>query len=405
MIQFSTKPVKHSALAALLRTTTASCTPHRLALPSTGSGCYPQKRLSLHNSPSTHFRPSPPLRSRARGSTTPCSVITTKKTPMLCGLSTKATPEPKTLAPEVVEITERKIDLDGRITLNVREAGGDGPLVVMVHGFPESSYSWRHQLKALAAAGYKAVAYDQRGYGASDKPEDSAAYNIAELCKDCKELIGALGYENAVVVGHDWGSVIQWNMCLFYPEVVTATASLSVPFTERQPQLPTIDMKEKYGDDFYILKFQEVGMMEDLWMKDVRKYAYAFFVGPHTMEMQLEDVELPDWLTEEDIDQWVECFEKSGFVGPLNYYRNMNRNWELTKDVQPEGKQITIPTLVMMGDGELQFLRDAASGMGDRVPNLTYKEVADCGHWIQQEKPQQVNEGMLEWLQQYAPVK
>jgi pimeloyl-ACP methyl ester carboxylesterase len=310
-------------------------------------------------------------------------------------------------------ITQRRIATNG-IELNVAEAG-EGPLVLMVHGFPESWYSWRHQIPALAAAGYHAVAVDMRGYGKSEKPQDISTYNQVEVTNDIIGLIPALGYETAVVFGHDWGGPTAWSCALNHPDRVSAVGVLSVPFSGR-PEAPPLDtMKAIFkGQFFYQLYFQEPGVAEKEWESNVRVNLRKFFylgsgsfdpsgMKPKTEDSDLlSDIEDPgtlgDWCTEQDLDFYTGEFEASGFRGPLNYYRNHNLTWELTKDSPSKIEQ---PAMFAAGskDGVIMMAAEALKAMPNHVTDLRINELIDgIGHWTQQEAPDEVNQLMLSFL-------
>ena len=243
------------------------------------------------------------------------------------------------------QIAERRIATNG-IELNIAEQG-EGPLVLMLHGFPESWYSWRHQFEPLAAAGYHAVAPDMRGYGKSDKPANIEAYNQVEVVNDIIGLIPALGYDTAIVIGHDWGAPTAWSCALNHPDRVSAVGALSVPFSARSPVQPMPAMREIFkGQFFYQLYFFEPGVAEAEFEKDIRTALKKFLVmaagetdlttlsarGPDDdMFTGLPNPEtLPAWLKETDLDFYTAEFERSGMRGPLNYYRNHDLTWELT---------------------------------------------------------------------------
>jgi len=310
--------------------------------------------------------------------------------------------------------TERRVATNG-IELNIAEQG-EGPLVLMLHGFPESWYSWRHQFEPLAAAGYHAVAPDMRGYGKSDKPDDISAYNQVEITRDIIGLIEALGYESAVVIGHDWGAPTAWSSALNYPDKVTAVGALSVPFSPRAERPPLDTLKEIFKDAFfYQLYFQEPGVAEAELERDVRlslrKFMHmasgdadssSLIVNKPADADLLSDLPDPEqmgaWLTDEDLDFYVGEFERSGFRGPLNYYRNHNLTWELT-----EGAPTTIaqPALFVAGsrDGVILMAAEALEKLPERVPNLIVNELIDgIGHWTQQEGPEAVNDALLRFL-------
>lgn len=293
---------------------------------------------------------------------------------------------------------------------------GKGPLVVMLHGFPESWYSWRHQFEPLAKAGYHAVAPDMRGYGRTDKPEDVDDYNQVEITNDIMNLITALGYDKAIVLGHDWGAPTAWNTALLYPERIIAVGALSVPFVPRGNRPPMAAMREAYkGRFFYQLYFQEPGVAEEAFEDDVRLALRKFFYmasGDAEIELLTKKGEdddllsdlpdfkaLPAWLSEADLDYYVEQFEWSGFRGPLNYYRNFDLTWKLTSGAPGI---IDRPAMFLAGekDGVIAMLSQDYAALPDRVTDLRLNRlIPGIGHWTQQEAPAETNAAILEFLQ------
>jgi pimeloyl-ACP methyl ester carboxylesterase len=299
---------------------------------------------------------------------------------------------------------------------------GDGPLVVLVHGFPESWYSWRHQIPALAAAGFRVAAPDVRGYGGSDKPQAIEAYAIAEMCADVAGLIEALGEEQAILVGHDWGAPIVWNTALFHPEKVRAVVGLSVPHTGRGP-VPRIELFRKIyqGRFFYQLYFQEPGVAEAELEANVRtslrKMYYSasgeaiaaglpWLLGDKPADARLLDGRpdpdpFPPWLTEQDLAYYIGQFEKSGFRGPLNRYRTSDLDFAQTAALAD--RRIEQPAGFIAGslDPVLRFIPgvDLVELMRARVPDLRLVRLIEgAGHWVQQERPAEVNAALLEFL-------
>lgn len=311
------------------------------------------------------------------------------------------------------DIRQRRVATNG-IELNIAEQG-TGDLVLMLHGFPESWYSWRHQFAPLAEAGFHAVAPDMRGYGKSDKPDAISAYNQMEVTSDIIGLISALGHDTAVVIGHDWGAPTAWSCALHHPERVRAVGALSVPFSPRAQKSPLATLKEIYKDAFfYQLYFQEPGVAEAEFEQDVRsalrKFLYMASGEADHGRMSTKDAgsdllsdlpdfkELPHWLSAVDLQFYVDQFERSGFRGPLNYYRNFDLTWELTAD-SPE--RITQPAMFVAGerDGVLVFMAKALEQMPERVTNLQLSKILPgIGHWTQQEASAQVNAAILEFL-------
>ena len=315
-----------------------------------------------------------------------------------------------------MDITHRTVQTNG-INMHIAEAGS-GPLVVLCHGFPESWYSWRHQLPALAEAGYHVVAPDQRGYGQTDAPEDNAAYTQFHLVGDIVGLVAALGEETAVVIGHDWGAPVAWNAALWRPDVFRGVAALSVPLSDRAPIAPTAGMKQMFGDNFfYILYFQTPGVAEHELQHNVRDTMRRFIYGasgnaergidamaspPHRSAYfldQLEDCEvLPSWLTEADLDFFTAEFERTGFRGGLNWYRNIDRSWELSGPFQ--GKKVTQPALFVSGDKDLiQMNPGFEEQMRAVVEDLRDVVILPgVGHWTQQEAPEATNAALIDFL-------
>lgn len=310
------------------------------------------------------------------------------------------------------------IDVNG-IRLHIAEQG-EGPLVVLLHGFPESWHSWRHQFGPLADAGFRVVAPDQRGYGRSDHPEDVAAYSILHLVGDVVGLVHALGEERAFVVGHDWGAPVAWHTALLRPDVVRGVAGLSVPPPFRGGQPPLKTMRERFDGRFYWNYFEQPGVAEAEFTADtratLRKLLYSASgdaPGAGRPEQALVAPErgwladapdpevLPEWLTEEDLDALTESFAR-GFTGALNWYRNLDRNWELTAPWQ--GAVVSTPALYVYGDRDLvpafPGTPELIEKLPELMPDLRRKPLVlpDCGHWTQQERPAEVNEALLDFL-------
>lgn len=310
-------------------------------------------------------------------------------------------------------VTQRRVATNG-IELNIAEAG-KGPLVLLLHGFPESWYSWRHQFKPLADAGYHVVAPDMRGYGKSDKPAAIEAYNQVEVVNDIIGLVPALGYETAVVIGHDWGAPTAWATALHHPGVVRAVGALSVPFLPRSPVKPMPMMRAIFaGQFFYQLYFFEPGPAEAEFEADIRKALAKFLVmgggetdltklapkkeGDDLLSSLPEPTTLPPWLGAADLDFYAAEFTRSGMRGPLNYYRNHDLTWELT-----QGAPTTIaqPAFFVGGanDGVIMMAAEALKAMPQYVTDLRInKLIPGIGHWTQQEAPDAVNDTILAFL-------
>jgi pimeloyl-ACP methyl ester carboxylesterase len=314
----------------------------------------------------------------------------------------------------VAEITHRTIQTNG-INLHIAEAG-DGPLVLLIHGWPELWYSWRHQLPAVAAAGYHAVAPDVRGYGQSDCPQPIEAYSLKNMLPDFTGILDALGEKTAVIVGHDWGSALAWNSAALFPERYTAVAGMSVPHLGRAPMAPTQMLKAVFQDNwFYILYFQEPGIAEAEFEADVRSTMRLILAAGGSFDAATAQImqkkkgdkfltglpspeKLPDWLTEEDVDYFASNFSKTGFRGGLNRYRNMDRDWEELPELAD--RKIEQPALFITGDKDPVKTFAPAETMKAMVPNLRGTVEIPGGHWIQQERPAEVNDALLSFLKE-----
>lgn len=285
---------------------------------------------------------------------------------------------------------ERAIATNG-IRLHVLEQG-EGPVVLLLHGFPELAYSWRYQLPALAAAGYHAIAPDLRGYGASDKPAGVEQYDIHHLVADLIGLLDAVGAERAAVVGHDWGAIITWRLALLRPERVAAVAALNVPYQGREPGRPTDLFKLAPDGRFnYILNFQNPEAHKAL-DADVRNFlgrTYRAVGGPG------------DWLSPADLEVYIRAFEQGGFDGPLNYYRNFDRNWETTPELAQ--RQCEQPALMIMAELDPVLKPGMEKNMERAVPGVRHLLIAGSGHWTQQEKPDEVNQALIAFLHEVYP--
>jgi pimeloyl-ACP methyl ester carboxylesterase len=295
-----------------------------------------------------------------------------------------------------VASTERTLTVSDGIELNVIEAG-EGPLVVLCHGFPELAYSWRHQIPALAAAGYRVIAPDMRGYGSSSAPKEIEAYDILSLCGDMAGLLDAVGEQQAVFVGHDWGANVTWWMAAIHPERVRAVAGLSVPFVPRAPAAPIPIMRAHLGEDFYIVWFQEPGVADEALARDVRRTLTTSRVWTaQWAEEEGADTTRAEWLSEEELAVYVDAFTRTGFTGGLNWYRNIDRNRELTA---PYERKIEQPAMFLTGklDPVQNFM--PAEAMNGWVTDLRSQVVVpEAGHWVQQQAPEAVNTALLDFL-------
>jgi pimeloyl-ACP methyl ester carboxylesterase len=270
-----------------------------------------------------------------------------------------------------------------RVRLFCVEAGR-GPMVLLLHGWPEFWWSWRHQLPALAAAGYRAVAVDLPGYGRSDKP--AVTYDEHWVNQCLAGLIQALGAERAVIVGHDWGGLLAWPFARRYPELTAGVVGVNTPDLPRLP-MPPVQFMRQLPRPNYIVQFQARGPAE-WFLADVRGWLESVFLGPATHRK--------DAFPDDVIDRYVEQFLPLGAVTPpLEYYRNFDRNWELAADL-PE--QVLAPALQVMAEHDPVLSPALADGMEARVPNLHKVLIEDCGHWTQQEQPDRLNQALIDWL-------
>jgi pimeloyl-ACP methyl ester carboxylesterase len=315
------------------------------------------------------------------------------------------------------ELTHRTVETNG-IRMHLTEAGS-GPLVVLCHGFPESWYSWRHQLTALAEAGFRAVAPDMRGYGQTERPEAIDQYTLLHLVGDMVGLLDALGPEQAVIAGHDWGAPVAWHAALLRPDRFRAVIGLSVPYRPRGTVRPTTVMPQNENAVFYQLYFQTPGVAEADFERDVRHTIRSILysasgdapsaAGPVGMVPRqggllagmINPATLPAWLAEADVDFYAGEFARMGFAGGLNWYRNIDRNWELLAPFA--GARVMVPALYIAGDRDLVV---RFPGMDQLIPNLSRFVpqlratimLPGCGHWTQQERAGDVNAAMIDFL-------
>ena len=318
----------------------------------------------------------------------------------------------------VAGVTLRVIEANG-IQMRIAETGQVGPMVLLVHGWPESWYSWRHQLPALAEAGYRVVAPDMRGYGETDAPSAVEDYDIVHLTGDMVGLLDALGEEQAVIVGHDWGALVAWNSVLLHPTRFSGLVAMSVPYGGRSAQSPVEGWRARFGDNFYyILYHQEPGVAEAEYDADPRELLRRLYLSPDSPRDPPEVTDplrtaggwiprlgaprsRPAWLTEADLDYYVSQFASAGFRGGVNYYRNFHRNWEITP--QLDGVEVAVPTRFIAGERDVVIAgataEDLTALMSPVVPDLRgVVLLPSAGHWVQQELPEDTNAAILNFL-------
>ncbi|KAI3910030.1 hypothetical protein MKW92_050117 [Papaver armeniacum] len=319
---------------------------------------------------------------------------------------------------EDMGITHRMVDVNG-IKMHIAEKG-EGPVVLLVHGFPSLWYSWRHQILSLAASGYRAIAPDLRGYGDTDAPQSTQSYTCFHIVGDLVALIDTLGQDKVFVVGHDWGAIISWYLCLFRPDKVKALVNLSVAFTPRRPTMKPLDaLKAMYGNDYYILQFQEPGEMEAEFARVGTETVLRNFLTRHSPAplMISKDegfptnvaITLPSWLSEEDIRYYTSKYEKSGFTGGCNYYRNFNVNWELTAPWT--AAQVKVPVKFIVGDQDLSYHIPGVkeyiqSGLMKKdVPFLQEVVVLEgVGHFIMEERADEISGHIISFLKNFQEI-
>jgi pimeloyl-ACP methyl ester carboxylesterase len=313
------------------------------------------------------------------------------------------------------DVRRRTVRHDG-VDLAVLDAG-EGPPVVLAHGFPELAYSWRHQIPALAAAGCRVLAPDQRGYGRSTRPEAVDDYDIAHLTGDLLALLDDIGEDRGVFVGHDWGALVVWQLALLAPERVAGVVGMSVPFVPRGPMPPTRLMRQVVGDSFfYILYFQEPGVADADLGRDPAATMTRMLAGLRLVDGAAPDPslmaagdgrgfvdrlpqpgELPGWLGRDELDHYIAEFTRTGFTGGINWYRNLDRNWELTERLT--GAKVAPPALFIGGSDDPVLLMSPPAimdGWLDDPRGVVLVEGA--GHWVQQERPDEVNAALLDFI-------
>jgi pimeloyl-ACP methyl ester carboxylesterase len=313
------------------------------------------------------------------------------------------------------DVRTRTVSTNG-VDISVLEAGVDGPVVVLAHGFPELAYSWRHQVPALARAGYRVIAPDQRGYGQSSRPEAVEAYDIHHLVGDLVGLLDDLQVAQAVVVGHDWGSMVASHLALLHPDRVLGLVNMSVPHLSRSAIPPTEALRNLVGDNFfYMLYFQEPGVADAELGGDVARTMRRLLAGaslrPDTqpdpaffaadgrgfIDRLPEPDGLPDWLMQAELDHYIAEFRRTGFTGGLNWYRNLDRNWETT--AQLAGTKVTVPSLFVGGALDPVLVMSPPTAAHNWLTDHRGDVLVDgAGHWVQQEAADEVNAALVGFL-------
>lgn len=311
--------------------------------------------------------------------------------------------------------TPKMVKTNG-IDMAVYEAGPkNGVPVVFCHGFPELAFSWRYQIKALADAGFHVLAPDQRGYGLTSRPEKIEDYDMKHLTDDLAGMLDAFGIDKAVFAGHDWGGMVVWQMAIYQPKRVSGVIGVNTPFLPRPPVDPIMAMRAMYGENMYIVFFQKPGVADALLAKDTGK-AFRFFMrkgGPTAAEyaklpqeqrnlelvhaLQSDESLWPGELVmpKEELQFFIDTFEKTGFTGGINWYRNFTRNWVESGTME---QRVHVPGLMIMAEDDVVLSPAMADGMERFVPDLEKVLIKKCGHWTQQEHPEETSAAMIAWL-------
>jgi len=302
------------------------------------------------------------------------------------------------------------------IDMGVYEAGPkDGLPVVLCHGFPELAYSWRHQIPALAAAGFHVLAPDQRGYGLTSRPAKVEDYDMAHLTGDLAGMLDAFGIKDAVFVGHDWGGLVVWQAPIYQPTRVKGVIGVNTPFFPRPPIDPIMGLRAMRGDNNYVVFFQKPGIADEILARDTGK-TFRFFMrrGAVTakefeaLPQEMKNFELVSAI-QEDESTWrgelllnpeamkffVDTFQKTGFTGGINWYRNFTRNWEQSGTME---QRVHVPGLMIMAEDDVVLPPSLTDGMERFVPDLERVLIHGSGHWTQQEKPEETSQAMIAWL-------
>ena len=299
---------------------------------------------------------------------------------------------------------------------------GEGYPIILCHGFPEIAYSWRQQIPALAKAGFRAIAPDQRGYGETVGPKGKhnvSLYDIEHLMNDLIGMLDALNIEKAVFCGHDWGGLVVWQLPLWHHERVAGIIGVNTPFLPRSSTDPIVGMRRAFGDDMYIVYFQDYGVAEKLFEADIARsmrfwYRKSGEKNKNPSKPMKDDknsaslafakmYQAPEdtWggvpvMTADELDVYIKAYQKSGYEGPVNWYRNFSRNWEKSAHLE---QKITVPCLMISAADDAVLSPAMAEGMENYIPDLEKHVINNCGHWTQQEQPEQLSNIMVDWLQ------
>ncbi|HEY5336601.1 MAG TPA: alpha/beta hydrolase [Rhizomicrobium sp.] len=321
----------------------------------------------------------------------------------------------------MLDMPQPKMMKTNGIDMAVYEAGPkDGLPVVLCHGFPELAFSWRYQIKALGDAGFRVLAPNQRGYGLTSRPEKIEDYDMAHLTGDLAGLLDAFGIQKAVFAGHDWGGIVVWSMPLLHPTRVSGVIGVNTPFLARPPIDPIMGMRALYGEDMYIVYFQKPGEADAALAQDVGK-AFRFFMrkgGPTAEEyakrpkeernlalikaIQSDEATWPGELVmpKEELQVFIDTFTRTGFTGGINWYRNFTRNWVESGKIE---QKVHVPGLMIMAENDIVLSPAMADGMERFVPDLEKVLIRNCGHWTQQEHPEETSAAMITWLKKRFP--
>jgi pimeloyl-ACP methyl ester carboxylesterase len=316
----------------------------------------------------------------------------------------------------MIAFPEPRIVKTNGIDMAYYEAGPkDGVPVILCHGFPELAYSWRYQLPALADAGYRVIAPDQRGYGGTSRPAEIESYDMPHLTGDLAGLLDALELKKAVFCGHDWGGLVVWQMPIYNPNRVSGVIGVNTPFLPRPPVDPVMAMRAVYGENMYIVFFQKPGVADAVLAKDIGK-TFRFFMRKNSitaadyakLPQEARNLELVQalqtdengWpgeplMSPDELKVFIDTFARTGFTGGINWYRNIGRNWELSG---PMEQKVRVPGLMIMAEDDLVLSPAMADGMETFVPDLERVLIRRCGHWTQQEHPEETNRAMIDWL-------